>query len=86
MTRPSIALIAIGTVIKEFEDGPDNGNQAWDFYSTELGKHENPVAIVIGNDQCEYFGEIWSRNDVPASYQNFHTRMSFLGVYGDYDD
>ena len=81
MTRPSIDHIAIGTVIKDFDNGPDNGKQAWNFYKTELSKHDTPVAIVICNDEGTYFGEIWTRNDVPASYEYFIIRMNVLGVY-----
>ncbi|GAB7524064.1 hypothetical protein [Paraburkholderia sp. 2C] len=85
MTRPTISSIAIGTVIKDFDEGPNNAKDAWKFYSTELDKHENPVAIVICNDQGAFFGEVWSQNDVPTSFENFENRMGILGVYEDDD-
>ncbi|MGH8777731.1 hypothetical protein [Paraburkholderia sp.] len=81
-----IAQIAVGTVVKEFDDDKGNQKNAWQFLNSEIAKHDDEVAVVIERDDGHRIGEIWANFSALPDVETADRFRHYLLLNAFYDD
>lgn len=76
-----IAQIVIGTALCEPDSGLQNEKQAWEFFQTEIQKHDNEVAVAVRRNDGACFGTILINYTAPETFSPFKGLLQGMGFY-----